>query len=414
MEFSVREQSDAAGIALEELRSRHARCRSLLEQFAPGAKGLLVFNRVNIYYFTGTPCNGVFWLPLEGEPVLMAKRSLERALADSPLPNIVPYRSFKDIPGILEGLGQNLPAVAAAEQSSLPWAMADQLQKQLSSTRFVSGDTALARLRAVKSPYELEKMRMAGARHNESLISLVPAAVRPGMTELDIARRLLDIFISQGHAGTTRLQSYGEESFSGTVAVGENSLVPGHNSFSHGYRGLHPAVPFLGSPTAVWQPGGLLGLDNAFSWQGYLTDITQVYFAGKESGIPAPVRKAQDVCLEVEAVVCGSMRAGAVPSELYAMALEIVEKYGYTDSFMGVGSSKAGFLGHGIGLFQDEWPVLAKRFDDPLEEGMIIAVEPKIAVPGFGMTGTENTWEIRDTGAVSITGAPRTIICVEG
>jgi len=45
---------------------------------------------------------------------------------------------------------------------------------------------------------------------------------------------------------------------------------------------------------------------------------------------------------------------------------------------------------------------------------MTIAVEPKIGIPGFGMVGLENTFEVTSEGGHSLTGAATGIICVEG
>ena len=61
------------------------------------------------------------------------------------------------------------------------------------------------------------------------------------------------------------------------------------------------------------------------------------------------------------------------------------------------------FLGHSIGLVMDEAPALAKGFKEVLEPGMTFAVEPKIALPGLGMVGTENTYVITEKGARSLT-----------
>ena len=53
----------------------------------------------------------------------------------------------------------------------------------------------------------------------------------------------------------------------------------------------------------------------------------------------------------------------------------------------------------------DDLPVFAAGFDEPLEEGMVVAVEPKIAIPGIGLTGVENTFEITARGARSLSGS---------
>jgi Xaa-Pro dipeptidase len=80
---------------------------------------------------------------------------------------------------------------------------------------------------------------------------------------------------------------------------------------------------------------------------------------------------------------------------------------------MGLGGNKVHFLGHGVGLVVDEPPVLAERFDEPLEEGMTIAVEPKIGLPGLGMVGLENTFEVAATGGACLTGEDSGITYIE-
>ncbi|HER62355.1 MAG TPA: M24 family metallopeptidase, partial [Desulfobacteraceae bacterium] len=78
----------------------------------------------------------------------------------------------------------------------------------------------------------------------------------------------------------------------------------------------------------------------------------------------------------------------------------------------GYGKNKVSFVGHGIGLAIDEYPALAKGFDLPIEEGMTLAVEPKIGIPGFGMVGVENTFEVTTGGGKCLTGEAFDIITV--
>lgn len=76
----------------------------------------------------------------------------------------------------------------------------------------------------------------------------------------------------------------------------------------------------------------------------------------------------------------------------------------FLENFMGFGTRQAQFLGHGIGLLVDELPVLAKGFEEPLEENMVIAVEPKKGIEKVGMVGTENTFLVTKDGGRSLTG----------
>ena len=104
------------------------------------------------------------------------------------------------------------------------------------------------------------------------------------------------------------------------------------------------------------------------------------------------------------------MQPGAVPAEIYEKILACVDP-AFRAGFM----NACKFLGHSIGLTMDETPVLAKGFTAPLEAGMTLAVEPKIALEGVGLIGCENTYEITAQGpARSLTGACDTTLEVIG
>ncbi|MGC8767948.1 M24 family metallopeptidase [Calditerrivibrio sp.] len=60
----------------------------------------------------------------------------------------------------------------------------------------------------------------------------------------------------------------------------------------------------------------------------------------------------------------------------------------------------------------DEYPVIAKGFDDPLEENMVMAIEPKKGIENVGMVGIENTFLVTAKGGISITGNDYDIINV--
>ena len=80
---------------------------------------------------------------------------------------------------------------------------------------------------------------------------------------------------------------------------------------------------------------------------------------------------------------------------------------------MGYGKRQVKFLGHGIGLTVDEYPVLAKGFKEPLKENMVFAVEPKKGIEGIGMVGIENTFVVTPEGGRCITGSSPGLILVE-
>lgn len=396
----------------QETLLRRRRCLQLLSELHPEAGGLMLFGRVNIYYFTGFMGSGVFWMPREGEPLLLVRKGAERVKLENSDLAVGRYRYYGDIAREAEKNGSPLSPVIAAEQAALPWSLAENLVKKLPETRFVNADLLLSRLRAVKSPYELALMREAGARHAKAVEEELPKIISPGMTEMQVARCASDVFYALGSCGLTRMNAFGEEMLLGEVSVGGNGNYPTFYNGPLGCRGAHAAAPFLGSPEVVWKEGELLTVDAGFCYAGYNSDKTVCYFAGAKEDIPGIVRKAHEVCCEIEAAMGAALRPGAVPSALYKQALLMAEKAGFAEGFMGLGGNKVPFLGHGIGLCIDEWPVLAARFDRPLEAGVTMAVEPKIGIEGVGMVGTENTWEVSEEAGRSLSGRICDIICV--
>jgi len=114
----------------------------------------------------------------------------------------------------------------------------------------------------------------------------------------------------------------------------------------------------------------------------------------------------------MQALIVEQLHPGSIPGKLWTQCEKIVSKSPWTDGFMELGNNKVNFVGHGIGLAIDEYPVLTNDYDLPLEEGMVLAIEPKIGIPGLGMVGTENTFEVTANGGKPLTGNNYDIITI--
>ncbi|MEW5774205.1 MAG: Xaa-Pro peptidase family protein [Thermodesulfobacteriota bacterium] len=398
-----------------ELEARWARCRRLMAEHFPGASGLLAFSRVNLYWLTGALANGLCWLPAEGEPVLLSRKGIERARLESPVAHILPFRSYSNLAGLLAEAGSPLGEDVAVECSGLSWMLGQKLEQALSPRRLLPGDRILALGRMVKTPWELAKLRLCGERHHRCLHDLLPARIRPGMTEREISHACWEVFFSQGHSGQLRMGAFGEEIFLGHVSAGDSGNYPSVFDGPLGLRGEHPALPFMGYAGRVWKAGEPLACDVGFCLEGYQTDKTQVYFAGRESEAPPDLDRAHRAAVAIQARVAELAVPGALPRDLWLAARAMAEKEGVAEGFMGLGGNKVAFVGHGIGLHIDEFPPLADKVETPLEPGMALAIEPKIGVPGRGMVGVENTFEVRaEGGAACLTGDAYGMVCVAG
>jgi Xaa-Pro aminopeptidase len=97
------------------------------------------------------------------------------------------------------------------------------------------------------------------------------------------------------------------------------------------------------------------------------------------------------------------LRPGAIPSVIYKTIVDNLSSQ-FLENFMGFGNRRVKFLGHGVGLTIDELPVIAQGFDEPIQEGMVFALEPKKGIKDVGMVGIENTFIVTADGAKCITG----------
>ena len=117
-------------------------------------------------------------------------------------------------------------------------------------------------------------------------------------------------------------------------------------------------------------------------------------------------------CVEIQNKVAEMLKPGNIPEIIYESIMDELSPE-FKQNFMGFGNRAVKFLGHGIGLTVDELPVLAKGFNDPLEENMVFAVEPKKGIEGVGMVGIENTFVVTPDGGRCITGENPGMILVE-
>jgi Xaa-Pro dipeptidase len=385
-------------VPLGELEQRLARFRVRMDGERPGWEMAAIFGRINLFYFTGTIQEGVLLIRPDGDPVFWVRRSYERARAESPAPWIRPMDGFRDA----AGESGPVPRRIYLETEVVPLALLERFRKYFAFTEVRSLDRQVMGVRAVKSPFELSLMERAGAIHERVLEEYVPGMLREGMTEAALGTGLYAAMVEEGHQGIVRFGSFNTEIEVGQIGFGENSLRPTCFNGPGGCAGLSPAAPVLGSRWRKLRRGDLVFIDCACGFEGYQTDKTMTYLFGGEP--PGEVTGAHRRCVELEHRMAGMLMPGMSPSSVYARAMEGLGP-DFLENFMGFGDRRAGFLGHGVGLAVDELPVIAPGFDDPLEEGMTIALEPKKGIPGTGMVGSENTYLVTKRGGRSLTGA---------
>ncbi|ADD67245.1 peptidase M24 [Denitrovibrio acetiphilus DSM 12809] len=386
----------------EELQSRLTAFRKKMDEHNNGWNVAFIIDKVNLFYLTGTQQNGILVIPRSSDAVFFVRRSYQRAELESNFEKIVKINSFRDIPPVTGSLGKTV----YIEKEFVPIAHFERINKYFGFEEIRSCDFALSAARAVKTKYELDIMRHAGILHRKTLEEYVPTVIREGINEKELAADIMHYMLDNGHHGVTRIAMFNTELFLGQVCFGENSMY--YNTFDGpgGIKGISPAVPLFGNENRKLACDELVFVDIGFGIEGYHTDKTQVYAFGT---LPDEVYEYQLRCVDILDATVSRLKPGAIPSKIYEDVLSEYDEE-FLEYFMGVGDERVKFLGHGVGLVIDEYPVIAKGFDLPLEEHMVLAVEPKRGIPGVGLVGLENTYIVTDKGGVSLTGDNRDII----
>ncbi|WP_304090635.1 Xaa-Pro peptidase family protein [Phascolarctobacterium succinatutens] len=384
-------------VPASELEARLERFRRAMDAAHPGWEMVAVNHKVAMYYFTGTIQEGVLLIRPQ-DAVFWVRRSFERACNESHFSDIRPMHSFREAAAFYG----SAPKVMYVEtkKATLDWER--MLHKYFAFEELGSFDSVLQDLRMVKSEYELKQMEQSGAIHETVLDIVAPKLIHGGISEAQLAIALYSEMVQRGSHGTARFnQALGEEAV-GIASFGKSGLVRTGFDGPGGTDGTCIAVQSIGNAFRKLQLGRLVYLDIPCGFDGYHTDKTVVYYYGDlaKDEQSKHLMEAQQRCLELEQEVVHLMVPGEPIENLYMRTMDKFDNI-YGDAFMNGGK----FLGHSIGLVMDEAPAIAKGFKQPLQPGMTFAVEPKIALPGLGMVGTENTYVVTENGARSLTGS---------
>ncbi len=363
----------------------------------------------DLYYYTGSVQPLYALVPRAGAPCLLARKSLSRIREEVPSLALHAFDGAKELTAILDDTGLRAARRIGFTLDTASYAAVQRFQRLCPQTEIVDFSWDLRQLRMVKSAEELAIMQRAG-----EILTQVPALLQahfsPGMSELALSAAMEYAFRRQGHDALIRCRREGVEmSASGVCAAGVQTLSGTKFEGVCGGTGLSPAVPY-GATEAPIPAGVPILLDFAFVLRGYHLDQTRMACWGKP---PAVVQQAYDAMLAVEETIFAMLRPGVRWEQAYECALTRAGELGYADTFMGVGRERVSFIGHGVGLELDEPPFLAPRMPYPLAEGMTLAIEPKVALPGIGVIGIEDTVVIRDGAPERLTTCEQELVIID-
>jgi Xaa-Pro dipeptidase len=378
--------------------------RMLVEKQADLA---ILSQNADIYYYSGSAAPLYLAVPAEGEPFLLARKAVERIAGDAPQLKLEIFNGSKDLKAIFERRGLNAAKRIGLTLDTIAYASVQRLLELSPGSGPVDLSWEIRALRMVKSAAEIAIQAKAGTIMG-GIAELVRTCFKPGITEIELSALIEGFMRIQGHAGLVRCRREGIEIGLGVCSAGRNSLAGTKFDGVCAGAGISAAAPY-GSGFKRIGPGEPVTLDYAFNLDGYLVDQTRMLIWGEPA---AEVTVAYQAMVKIQQAVFEVMKPGTGWSEAYDLAVNLAREFGYEREFMGLGPEKVRFVGHGIGLELDEPPFVAANQKLCFEAGMVVAIEPKVALPGIGVVGIEDTVVVRPTGVERLTKCPSELILV--
>ena len=263
------------------------------------------------------------------------------------------------------------------DDASLTVAQHTHLREQLpDGWELVPCAGMVERLRAVKDPSEIARIRTAAELADEAMLRILERGLA-GRTERDVA---IDLELEMRRLGA-------EPSFPSIIAAGTHGALP------HAEPRDEPIARDV-----------LVTIDWGALHEGYCSDCTRTYATGE--GVSAQAREVYELVRSAQAEALAAVRAGPTGPELDGVARAIIDAAGHGEDF-GHG------LGHGVGMEVHEGPRLSRTAgDDPLLAGNVVTVEPGVYLPGDCGVRIEDLLVVHADGHEVLTGLPKELTVI--
>ncbi len=353
----------------------------------------LILQNADLFYFSGTIQKSCLYIPVDGDPLLLAIKSFSRALKETQIDNVVKIKTYKQVKEIIKSNGLKIPKNLGMELDVIPTNLFFSFKEQFNSSIIIDISKLIKQIRSIKSEYEINIIQKAGDK-SDKLARFAEKTIYPGVTEFELAGIIESEARRIGHDHIIRMRTWGGEICYGSLMSGKSAAIPGYLQSPNGGAGVSPSVGHGPSHNKIGINEPIL-FDYSFVYKGYVSDQTRIFCIGE---LPKYLKQAHNTVLELEEKIREKIKPGITGEEIYNYAKNFIKKSGYEDNFMGYGSDKVKFMGHGVGLEVDEYPTIGKNQTSILEENMTLALEPKLIFENEGVVGIENTYLLTEQG----------------
>lgn len=225
----------------------------------------------------------------------------------------------------------------------------------------------------IKTKEEIEKLRKACELTDEGF-KFICKNIKPGMSEIEIAKKLDDYMFSIGATGLA---------FETIVGSGINSSL------------IH-STP---SERKI-EERDIIQFDIGYVFEGYCSDMSRMIFVGE---ITEKQRKIYELVLKTQMNAIKNIKVGMRANEADLLGRKFI---------LDAGFDYAHALGHGIGREVHEELILSPKRETVLEKDMVFTIEPGIYIKNeFGIR-IEDTVLLTEEGIITLTNSSKEIIVI--
>lgn len=251
------------------------------------------------------------------------------------------------------------------------------LMRACPEANFCNIEEITCRMRMIKDVDEVAIMKEASRIADESFMEILPH-LRPGIMELEIAQELDRQMLLRGAECV---------------------------SFPTDVMSMKKGAPTDGGSSLVkLEAGANIAFDFGCVYNGYCSDTGRTVFLGE------PTKKYLDIhklVMASQQAAIDAIRPGEITCfQLDGVARKVINNGGYYDEFFHR-------LGHNIGVDVHEYPYLNKGYNQLLQAGMMITVEPSIMIPGELRIRVEDIVHVTEDGCISLNTVTREPIVIE-
>lgn len=363
---------------------------------------------VDIYYFSGSNQLSTLIIPLDIDPVLFVQVDIDVAREETWIEDIRRLYGMISLREFFAERNINIVTIGINEDT-VPATLYKKYRKSFYGANFVNISPLIQEIRSIKSDKEIGLIEKA-AEVSFLGHKRVQEVLKEGITELDLSAEVEYTLRRKGHAGCmgNRRRMYSLPA--GPIGPSGPNLgvISGFGAITITGKGLGSNLPMGASLRKICH-GDMVAVDIATNIEGYYSDEARMYVIGQPDDRQ---KRAFEVIFMAYQSALNTIRPGVKGKEVYNAAREVVEKASYLDYFAGFSRyPQYNYLGHGIGLETNEHPLISPRDETILQPNMVIAIEPKIIAPLWGVT-LEDTILVTEDGCKPLTKTKRELIVV--